>query len=448
MRVLVVDDDEGVRSALQWLLEKEGHRVSLCSNGNEALAELQNRAVDVMFCDVVMPEMSGLELLPEALALQPEMTVVMISGQGDIATAVQAVKSGAYDFMEKPLTPDKVLLEMERIAERRRQDAEMKNLYDRLELENAMVGSSPAMQRLRATIRQIAPSVGRVLIVGESGSGKEPAAREIHRQSGRKGRFVQLNCAALPRELIESELFGYEKGAFTGATRRKIGLIEAAEGGTLLLDEVGDMTLETQAKLLRVLQENEFTPLGSTQPIRFDVRIIAATNKDLKKELERGTFRQDLFFRLNVILLQIPPLRERLEDIPELVEHFSQLYTAKSGKRPKRFTSEAVALMQSYHWPGNIRELGNLVERLSILVPGDTVDAADLKPFVGSTVSSTHESTLPSDLPLRLQVEAFERRLIQEAFQRCNGNVSRTAQLLQTDRANLHKKLKQYGIKP
>ncbi len=447
MKILAVDDDPGILDALHRLLEKEGHSVVLCRDGAEAQAALEENGFDVMFCDLMMPVMDGLQTLEVARRLQPDLTVIMISGHADIPAAVQATKLGAYDFMEKPLNPERVLLELEKIAARRRAEAEMASLKSRLDLEEEMVGSSPAMQQLRELIARVAPTDGRVLIYGENGSGKEPAAREIHRLSGRSGRFVQLNCAALPKELIESELFGYEKGAFTGAVRRKSGLIEEAEGGTLLLDEVGDMSPETQAKLLRVLQENEFTPIGSTKPVRFNVRIISATNKRLEEEIECGRFRRDLYYRLNVIPITVPPLRERAGDIPELAEHFFRLYALRNGKRVKRLKPAALQRLMLYSWPGNVRELRNVMERLCILIADDEIDEEHVQLVLG-TAAPKARSVVLSDAPLREQVEAYERRLIEEALQRCNGNVSRTAQMLRTDRANLHKKLKQYGLKP
>jgi len=298
-------------------------------------------------------------------------------------------------------------------------------------------------------IHRAAPSAGRILISGENGTGKELVAREIHKQSGRSGNFVQLNCAALPKELIESELFGYEKGAFTGAHKRKIGLIEEAEGGTLLLDEVGDMAAETQAKVLRVLQESEFTRVGATKSQKFDVRIISATNKNLQAEIAANAFREDLYFRLNVIPINVPPLRERKKDIPDLVRHFLALYGAKNGKRPRRISAEALHAMASYSWPGNIRELRNILERLSIMTQGEEIETADVKGVLGLSPETTspQKITQKHNAPLKEQLAAFEASVLQNSFDEHNGNVSRMAVALNTDRANLHKKLKKYGIK-
>ena len=450
MRILVIDDDAAIRTSLKWLLEKEGHAVTLCTNGAEA-AVVSSTPFDLVFCDVMMPVMGGLETLENIRQKQPMLKVIMISGQADIPTAVKATKLGAYDFIEKPLKPEKVVLEIQKLETQRRIEAEMLALKSRLDLDYQMIGSSPQMQRLRQTIDKVAPTEGRVLIFGENGSGKELVAREIHQKSERTGRFVQLNCAALPKELIESELFGYEKGAFTGAHKRKTGLVEEAEGGTLLLDEVGDMAAETQAKLLRVLQENEFTPIGSTKPVKFNVRIIAATNKNLPEEIAKGAFREDLYFRLNVIPIVVPALRDRPTDIPELVSHFLYLYAVKNGKKAKIIRRPAVERLMKHPWPGNVRELRNIIERLGILIQSDEIDLADVDHVLGvsPTLSMTPEtvSPLPPEASLRDQLNAFEKQVLENAFRRCEGNVSHLAQILQTDRANLHKKLKKYGIK-
>lgn len=450
MRILVVDDDAAIRTSLKWLLEKEGHEVTLCVNGAEAAAIVLSTPFDLVFCDVMMPIMGGLETLENIRRQQPMLKVIMISGQADIPTAVKATKLGAYDFMEKPLKPEKVVLEIQKLETQMRIEAEMLALKSRMELDYQMIGSSPQMQRLRETINKVAPTEGRVLIFGENGSGKELVAREIHQKSGRTGRFVQLNCAALPKELIESELFGYEKGAFTGAHKRKTGLVEEAEAGTLLLDEVGDMAVETQAKLLRVLQENEFTPVGSTKPVKFNVRVIAATNKNLPEEIQKGLFREDLYFRLNVLPIQVPALRERPTDIPELVSHFLYLYAVKNGKKAKIIRRPAVERLMKYPWPGNVRELRNIIERLGILIQSDEVDPADVDHALGTSSASAlpdAPSLFSPDAPLKDQLDAFEKQVLEGALRRCEGNISHVAQLLQTDRANLHKKLKKFGMK-
>ncbi len=450
MRIIVTDDDKNIRESLDWLLKKEGHDARLCQNGEEATELTQTESFDMAFCDVKMPGMGGLKALERMLANQPELKIIMISGQADITTAVQATKLGAYDFMEKPLNPEKVLLEVKKLAQQLSVQAQVNKLKNIVDIDYQMIGDSKPMQELRDIIKRAAPSDGRILIYGENGTGKELVAREIHEQSGRSGPFVQLNCAALPRDLIESELFGYEKGAFTGAHKRKTGLIEEAEGGTLLLDEIGDMAAETQAKLLRVLQENEFTRVGSTKTQKFNVRIISATNKNLLTEIDNGTFREDLYFRLNVIPIQLPPLRSRVGDISALVQHFTTVYGIKNGKRPKSFSSEALQLLIDYQWPGNIRELRNTIERLSIMTSGDTIEAEDVENVLVLSSAPRQHLTQPSyenQLPLKDILNQFESHVLKEMFAKYEGNVSHMATALQTDRANLHKKLKKYRIK-
>ena len=450
MRVLVIDDDDNIRDSFKWLLEKQGHDYHLCRNGELAVETAKEQRFDLAFCDVMMPGIGGLQALEQIKQVQPELNVIMISGEADIATAVKATKIGAYDFMEKPLNPEKVLLEIKKFARQLSLQAEMNKLKNIVETEYQLVGNSPKMQALKDMIQRAAPSDGRLLITGENGTGKELVARQVHKISGRSGNFVQLNCAALPRELIESELFGYERGAFTGANKRKIGLIEEAEGGTLLLDEIGDMAPETQAKVLRVLQENEFTRVGATKSQKFDVRIISATNKNLMAEIEKNAFREDLYFRLNVIPIHIPPLRERQEDLPDLVGYFLALYGSRNGKRPMRVSAEAMQLLSSYQWPGNIRELRNILERLSIMTQGDEISVPDVKNVLGlavSTIKTPQKFSQQNTLPLKDQLAHFEAEMLHNTFAEYNGNVSQMAVALQTDRANLHKKLKKYGIK-
>lgn len=450
MRIIIIDDDKNIRDSLGWLLEKHGHDITVCQDGEQATEITKHESFDIVFCDVMMPGIGGLKALENMLANQPELKIIMISGQADIATAVKATKLGAFDFMEKPLNPERVLLEVKKLENQLAMQAQVEKLRTIVDLDYRMIGDAPAVQELRALIKRAAPTESRIMIYGENGSGKELVAREIHSQSGRSGAFVQLNCAALPRDLIESELFGYEKGAFTGAHKRKIGLIEEAEGGTLLLDEVGDMAPETQAKLLRVLQENEFLRLGSTKSQKFNVRIISATNKELRQEIERGKFRQDLYFRLNVIPIKVPPLRDRLTDIPRLVNHFSMVYCLKNGKRAKQFSSAALQLFYCYQWPGNIRELRNTIERLSIVTSGETIEADDVRAVLGlpsAPMQSRNRAPYENQAPLKDILNQFEHQVLQENFDRYAGNVSRMASVLQTDRANLHKKLKKYGIK-
>ncbi len=451
MHILIVDDDQKIGESLAWLLEEDDHRVTVCTSGPQALSCLTEHLFHVAFLDVMMPEMGGLEVLKKLLEQQPDVKVFMISGHADVSIAVQATKLGAYDFLEKPLNPEKVRLEMKKLIEQHRVRHENDQLRLRMGWDTDLVGSSDAMSEVRAQIERAAPSDGRILVVGENGTGKELVARAIHQQSARHNRpFVQLNCAAIPRELIESELFGYEKGAFTGAHKRKPGLIDQAEKGTLLLDEVGDMAPETQAKLLRVLQENEYYRVGGTKPQRFDVRIISATNKNLEHVIQKGSFRQDLYYRLNVIPIAVPPLRSRVEDIPNLASHFLRLVGQKYGKKEKQLTPAAIQRLSAYNWPGNVRELANAIERLVIMTPGDTIDLSDVQSVLGADPAGTNSETTTSlleDASLKDLVKEYEKKVLQDAYNRYGGNVSRMAQKLQTDRANLHRKLLRYGIK-
>jgi len=411
---------------------------------------------------VRMGGMDGLAVLQRLQETGATIPTIMISGHAEIDTAVKAVQLGAYNFLEKPLQPARVILEVKNFAERKQLEHERNQLRQRLGGDSEMVGQSFTMQQLRDAIRKAAPSEARVLITGENGTGKELVAEAIHRQSKRStAPFVRVNCAAIPRELIESELFGHERGAFTGAMRRKIGLIEQAHTGTIFLDEIGDMALETQAKLLRVLQENELLRVGGTQPIRFDMRVIAATNKNLEKEIQAGNFRDDLFFRIAVIPIHVPPLRERREDILILVNYFLNQLAAAYGRRPKRLANEASVVLENYLWPGNVRELRNIVERLMIMGEAETITAEQVRlalpvfdlPVAAAAVSTKNnvvmEQAADADetLSLRDRVENFERRLLSRVFQDVRGNVSEMARRLRTDRANLHRKLQRYNIK-
>ncbi len=452
MRILVIDDDRNICDSLKWILEREGNTVHTGCSGEEALSALQEDAYEAAFLDVMMPGMGGMDALERMISIQPQLKIFMISGQADISVAVRATKLGAYDFLEKPLNPEKVVLELRKLVEQSRIAAEVDKLKELVDLDYRMVGESAPMQEVHRTIQRAAPSEGRILIFGENGTGKELVAHEIHQNSHRRQHpFVQLNCAAIPKELIESELFGYEKGAFTGAYRRKPGLFEQAEGGTLLLDEVGDMALETQAKLLRVLQESEFFRVGGMTPQKFNVRIVSATNKDLLAEIQKGSFREDLYFRLNVIPIRIPPLREHPEDIPALVQHFMERYCQKNGKKPKKLTKRAESRLMSHHWPGNVRELKNIMERLAIMTAGDEISAMDVESVLGPAPAPTESkhSSLPLDIqmPLKRQLMHFEKAILEKAFKEFHGNVSHIAAALQTDRANLHRKLKKFGIK-
>jgi len=462
LHILIVDDDANIGATLSGLLRDLGHQTTTSASGEQALELLQREAFDLMFLDVRMSGIDGLATLQRLQELGVTVPTIMISGHAEIDTAVKAVRLGAYNFLEKPLLPERVILEVKNFAERKQLEHERNQLRQRLGGDSEMVGQSFTMQQLRDSLRKAAPSEARVLITGENGTGKELVAEAIHRQSKRAAApFVRVNCAAIPRELIESELFGHERGAFTGAMRRKIGLIEQAHTGTIFLDEIGDMALETQAKLLRVLQENELLRVGGTQPIRFDVRVIAATNKNLEKEIQAGNFRDDLFFRLAVIPIHVPPLRERREDILILADYFFSQLAQAYGRRGKRLSGEAGAILENYHWPGNVRELRNIVERLMIMGEAETMTAEQVRqalPVLNFPVAATSppakspaaaEHNLAGDdgLALRDRVENFERHLLSRVFQEVRGNVSEMARRLRTDRANLHRKLQRYNIK-
>jgi len=377
--ILIVDDEPAIQSTLRGVLEDEGYRVTAIGSGAEALARIAEETPDLVFLDIWMSGMDGLETLEKIKRVRSDATVVMISGHGTIETAVKATKLGAYDFIEKPLSLEKTLLIATRALEHARLERDNAQLRERLDLEWDIVGQGAAVRALRQQIATAAPTNGRVLIHGENGSGKELVARAIHQHSTRAAEpFVEVNCAAIPEELIESELFGHEKGAFTGAVARRRGKFELANGGTLFLDEIGDMTLKTQAKVLRALEEQAFERVGGKDTIKVDVRVIAASNKNLPELIERGGFRDDLFYRLNVIPIEVPPLRERKEDIPLLINHFIGRFAFENGKRVKTISVEALAYFQSYDWPGNVRELRNMVERLVIMTPGAIIGSDDL----------------------------------------------------------------------
>jgi two-component system nitrogen regulation response regulator NtrX len=451
--ILIVDDEAGVRASLTGILGDEGYAVTAVDSGEACLAALDERRFDLVLLDVWLPKMDGLETLSRLREVDAELPVVVISGHGNIETAVKAVRVGAQDFVEKPLSLEKTLLVVKNALRQKRLEAENRSLKEQVEHRWVMVGDSGAIRALRADIAQAAPSNGRVLIFGENGTGKELVARNIHARSLRAaGPFVEVNCAAIPEELIESELFGHTRGAFTGALTAKKGKFELADGGTLFLDEVGDMTLKTQAKVLRVLQEQKVEPVGSSGSVTVDVRVIAATNKNLEEEIRKGAFREDLFFRLNVIPFQVPPLRERREDIPLLARHFIAELSTEYGKRPKELSAEALDLLVSLPWPGNVRELRNIIERLVIMTPGDRIEARHLPaPLLGGVVVAGDGAAAQgfAEFPsLAAAREDFERRYIWKKYQDCGGNMSRTAEALQVERSNLYRKMKGYGLLP
>jgi len=448
--ILVVDDEPGVRSSISGVLRDEGFDVETAETGEECLEKANGAAYDVIVLDIWLPGLDGLTTLQRLRERQIDSQVVIISGHGNIESAVRAIKSGAYDFIEKPLSLEKTVLVVRNALRQRDLEAENRVLRAKVDRQqqHTMVGESPAMNHLRETVSQTAPTNGRVLILGESGTGKELVARTIHMSSRRKsGPFIEVNCASIPEELIESELFGHVRGAFTGAVADKPGRFEQASGGTIFLDEIADMSLKTQAKVLRVLQEQVMERVGGTQRIKVDVRVLAATNKDLPAEIRAGRFRDDLYFRLNVIPIFVPPLRERQQDVPLLAEHFMALLSAEYGKRPKRFAPEAAARLQQYSWPGNVRELRNVIERLLIFAGGDTITAQDLG-FLGR--DGVPEAPAPPGpvVPLSDARDQFEKDYILQTLAANQGNMSRTAEVLGVERSNLYKKLRAFGITP
>ena len=446
--VLVVDDEAGVRSALSGVLRDEGYAVDAVESGEACLDRVMRAPYDVIVLDIWLPGIDGLATLDRLRERHVDAPVVMISGHGNIESAVRAIKMGAFDFVEKPLSLEKTVLVIGNAVRQRRLEAENRALRAHVDRRLTMVGESYAMAQLREQVAMAAPTNGRVLIFGENGTGKELVARSIHSLSRRRtGPFVEVNCAAIPEELIESELFGHLKGAFTGAVSDRRGKFEVADGGTLFLDEIGDMSLKTQAKVLRALQEQVVEPVGGTNQVKVDVRILAATNKDLPVEIRAGRFREDLYFRLNVIPIFVPPLRDRDADIPLLAEHFMSELAREYGRRPKKLDPGAAVGLRNYRWPGNVRELRNVIERLMIMVPGDTIAAADLA-FLDGAVTAVMDAEGVPVVSLHDARERFERDYILRALAVQQGNISRTAELLGVERSNLYRKMRAFGIVP
>ncbi len=441
--ILIVDDEAGVRGSLGAVLRDEGYAVDVVDSGEACLEQVTQQAYDVILLDVWLPGLDGLATLERLRERRVDAQVVMISGHASVEAAVRATKLGAFDFIEKPLSLEKTVLVVRNAVAQRRLEVENRALRAKVDRPLIIVGASEAMHRLREQVSMAAPSNGRVLISGENGTGKELVARQIHALSHRRsGPFVEVNCAAIPEELIESELFGHVKGAFTGAVADRRGKFDVANGGTLFLDEVGDMSLKTQAKVLRALQEQVVEPVGGRGSVRADVRVIAATNKALADEIRQGRFREDLFFRLNVIPIFVPPLRERGDDVLRLAEHFVAEFAREYGRRPKTFSAGAVAALRAYRWPGNVSELRNTIERLMIMVAGDVIEAGHLAFLNGAF-------PVPATVaPLFEARDAWERGYILAAMAACDGNISRTADALGLERSNLYKKMRGLGIAP
>jgi two-component system nitrogen regulation response regulator NtrX len=454
-RILVIDDETAIRDSMKMILEYEGYECVGAANGQEGLALVDKMSPDLVFLDVKMPGMDGLEVLGRIKATNETLPVVIVSGHGTIDTAVEATKKGAFDFIEKPLSRDRIDVTVRNALDQSRLKDENRSLKQALESRYQLIGDSPALRHVMDAVRRAAPTNATVLIQGESGVGKELVARMIHRNSLRsRERFVQVNCAAIPDDLIESELFGHEKGSFTGATEKQIGKFEQADRGTIFLDEIGDMSLKTQAKVLRVLQEGEVERLGSARTIKVDVRVIAATNKALEEEIEQGRFREDLYFRLAVIPISVPPLRERAEDIPALVKHFADVFSREHNVRTKRVAPAALDVLRRHRWKGNIRELRNTLERLVIMTAGDEIGVSELpeslrvdRPVATPDNSRSADASAGAGGTLREFKEVAERKFLVDKLRENGWNISKTAEVIGTPRSNLYKKLEQYNIR-
>ena len=440
--ILVVDDEGSIRESLSEIFKDEGYYVLTSSSGEGAIEIVKEQSPDLIFLDIWLPGIDGIQTLEEIKNLKPDLPIIMISGHGNIELAVKATRIGAYDFLEKPLSLERVLLAAKRALEKQALETEYKALKQDLTKKFRLIGNSQKIALLKEQIDMASQSNSRVLIMGESGSGKEIAARFLHEKSKRAGKpFIEVNCAAIPQELIESELFGHEKGSFTGAFEKKKGKFELADEGTLFLDEVGDMSLSAQSKVLRVLETQEFQRVGGSRNIKVDVRIIVATNKDLREEVRTGNFREDLLYRLDVIPIIVPPLRERKDDIPALVEYFLEYFASEYGQKPKKITHEAIKMLDNYDFPGNIRELRNIIEKLVIMTPSDTITAKNL------VVAEPTKEDYFAFTTLREARDAFEKTFITKKLEENNWNISKTAEILQIERSNLHKKIRAYNIK-
>ena len=443
--ILIVDDEESICQSLGGVLADDGYEVMTAGSGEEALKIVEEEMLSLVLLDIWLPGIDGIETLKIIKAGHPQLRVVMMSGHGTIETAVKATKLGAFDFIEKPLSLEKVLLIVKHALDITQLEEENILLKQKVTHEYELTGDSEAITELQETISLVAPTNAWILIMGENGTGKELVARSLHQQSKRVNKaFVEVNCAAIPEELIESELFGHEKGSFTGATEKKRGKFDLAHEGTIFLDEVADMSLKAQAKVLRILQEKKYERVGGTKLIATDVRVVAATNKDLEKEMEEGRFRQDLYYRLNVIPLRVPPLRDRKEDIPLLVKRFLKDFSSKEGEAEKTITADALAILMQHSWPGNVRELKNIVERLNIMKVGNVIEADDIPLFMKKEQAPEPADDAPDSL--REAKTAFEKQYIAGKLKDYDGNVSRTAEAIGLERSNLHRKIKAYGL--
>ncbi|MBW2646153.1 MAG: sigma-54-dependent Fis family transcriptional regulator [Deltaproteobacteria bacterium] len=445
--VLIVDDEPSILQSLSGVLSDEGFEALTAGNGYEALKMIEEQSPDLILLDIWMPGIDGIETLKEIKRNNPFLQVIIISGHGNVETAVKATKLGAYDFIEKPLSIDKVIVAINNALNFRRLEEENRLLKRRALGKSQITGESPAIKALKQQIAVVAPTNAWILITGENGTGKELVARTIHQTSNRaEHQLVEVNCAAIPEELIESELFGHEKGAFTSANSRKRGRFELADGGTIFLDEIGDMSLKTQAKILRILQEQKFERVGGTRTLKVDVRVVAASNKNLEEEIEKGSFREDLYFRLNVVPIEVPALRDRTEDIPLLVEEFLREFSKNDRLESKEMTPEAIRLLQDYHWPGNVRELKNLLDRLIIMTSDKIIDVKDVPEPYAQTKTARKDSSLFMSASLKDAKKDFEKAYLIQKLRENQGNISQTAEAIGIERSHLHKKIKAYEI--
>jgi two-component system nitrogen regulation response regulator NtrX len=446
-QILVVDDEERIRQSLNGILRDEGYEVREAKDGAQALKQIESDSPDLILLDIWMPGMDGIETLGRIKEQSPRLPVIMISGHANIELAVKAAKLGAYDFIEKPLSLEKVLLTVNNALTLSKLEQENRALRQEVQRKYEIVGNSSEIQNLKDQLKIVAPTNGWVLITGENGTGKELVARGIHQLSLRASKaFVEVNCAAIPEELIESELFGHERGSFTGALTKRRGKFDLANEGTIFLDEIADMSLKTQAKILRILQEQKFERVGGSEMIFVDVRVIAATNRDLQEEIQKGKFREDLYYRLNVIPLVVPPLRERKPDIPLLVDHFISAFCTENHKEPKKVLPEVMGLLVSYSWPGNVRELKNLVERMVIMTRGPIIETKDVPEPIRAQPRAQAESSLLEFSLLKDARREFEKKFILKKLLENDENISKTAEVIGIERSNLHRKIKSYGI--